>query len=151
MKRILLLSTILVANFMFANEIKGNQEFKKIVVEESRIQQRATAAEKAKIYLEKRFANYDKELCEKAEQEVHALGIAICRAKAGEINSSLLVLDNLVEIKYPKAYCLRTVIRLMDKKEDSLSKTSKDVMFSKSNGIELTEECLAGYAIATAK
>ena len=150
MKKILLIS-ILVANFMFANETNGNQEFKKIVNEESRIQQRSIASEKAKIYIEKRFANYNKELCEKAEKEVHALGIAICRAKAGEVKSAIKVLDNLVEIKYPKAYCLRTVIRLMDKKEDSLSKTSKDVMFSKSNGIELTEECLAGYAIATAK
>lgn len=150
MKRILLIS-ILVANFMFANETKGNEEFKQIVNEESRIQQRATASEKAKIYIEKRFANYNKELCEKAEQEVHALGIAICRAKAGEVKSAIKVLDTLVEIKYPKAYCLRTVIRLMDKTEDNLSKTSKDVMFSKQNGIELTEECLAGYTIATAK
>lgn len=150
MKKILLISSILLAN-LFANETNGNQEFKQIVNEESRIQQRSIASEKAKIYIEKRFENYNKELCKKAEKEIHTLGIAICRAKAGEVKSSLAVLDNLVEIKYPKAYCLRTVIRLMDKSEDSLSKTTSDVMLAKTKGFELTEECLAGYSIATAK
>lgn len=150
MRKVILIGLLTITS-IFAEEQfnSSNKEFHKIVIEESVIQQKENAVKNATKHFQKSY----KDIILKCGEEGVKSKVeeAVCKAAKKEFQDSINLLTEEIP-KDKRAYCLRTIVRLMDKSsEDSLSKVSREVIFTKINNMNKNEDCVMAFKISLGK
>lgn len=109
------------------------------------------SADRAKEYLTKKSYKFlTREVCENLKPH-ETFYSSVCKVKyTNQIDEAIIGLDSILKVD-ARAYCMKSMVRLLKNNSEAISETTKDVILAKAKGFKRTTTCSDAFLIASAK
>ncbi|KAB7889567.1 hypothetical protein [Poseidonibacter ostreae] len=104
---------------------------------------------RAKNYFSTKYKRLDTKICDELK-DAQIFKKSVCKAKKGLIDESLSDLDSILKVD-ARAYCMKSMVRLLKNSSEALSETTKDVILIKLRGFKSTNSCKEAFKISSSK